>query len=144
MKKLLSLMILLSAGTAYSTETSKQKAYKIISTTTKLSADAETVENKQPSFLVRHADKLKTLSYITSIPPILLLAIMTSLPQDKIISIKQKQSSSKSIQSEKIMAITILFKFITDVLTLYAMNSKNAYLQQNLKKYQNNKETVPK
>ena len=140
-------MILLSAGTAYSAEISKEDATDKIALTTELSADAEITENEQPSFLVQHADKLKTLSYITSIPPILLLAIMTSLPQNKIISIKQKQlksPSSESIQSEKIMAITILFKFITDVLTLYAMNSKNAYLQQNLKKYQNNKETVPK
>jgi hypothetical protein len=139
MKKLLlfSTLLLTLNLDAATTETKQNDAQ-----TAKQTEVTQTKIEKKPSFLVRHADKLKKISYITSVPLILLSTGAMLYPLQKLETQFKKTNNIKaSMQSGKGVFMAFLCKFTTDLLAIYAMNVKSAYFEEQLKKSQNQIET---
>ncbi len=127
MKKLLSLIILLSAGTAYSAETSKEDASDKVALTTEQSDDAETVENEQPSFLVRHADLIENASHGID-------AVALGVTILHKIVFKDKHEDTKDRILCNIYFYSFIIKCLLDPLTKYSMDKKHTLKLKALQK----------
>ncbi len=127
MKKLLALMILLTARTAYSAKTSKEDTSDKVALTTKLSSDAETTKDEQPSFLVRHADTMKKISDEASFTAVVSLILHKIVFKDAHQDIKDEFLCALLKSS----LITILF---LNPITKYSIDKKHDFKLKNLQK----------
>ncbi len=88
-------MILLTAGTAYSAETSKEDTSDKVALTVEQSTGTETTKDEQPSFLVRHADTMKKISdglYI-AFPGLFCIGCIIDLLKEQYLKKKDEQTS---------------------------------------------------
>ncbi len=120
-------MILLSAGTVFSAETSKENASDKEALTVEQSIDTETTENEQPSFLIQHADFIEKASH--GIDAVALIATVLH----KIV-FEDKHDDTKDRILCNIYVYSFIIKFLLDPLTKYSMDKKHTFKLKTLQK----------
>ena len=101
--------------------------------TTEIAENAQTqVIKKTPSFLARHADKLKRLAYVTDIVfPTIFIALIQSNNIAQYFNIKEKNQLQNNLFDTFLG--TFIFTTCTNIAAKYAMSKKHAFDLEALK-----------